>query len=216
MLLADFLGWSAETWAIVVPSVGVAVTVAIYLVDRFRPPSTTDPAVIAAAERENELREEALEVERRRDQRERIEALQEQAPRWEAYEEGEAGYFISDGRELVGHLRNVGQHIAKVTMARLDLDGQVSTFAIKCDPPHGGGGYIATATVPPGSVMSMRCDVTGMQFNGTARPSIYMDFTGLGSVAGDLGVTIPLLRTGEDPRGHAQWRIGEPLHGVLA
>lgn len=216
MLIAEFLGWSAETWAIVVASVGVAVTVILYLVDRFRPRSTTDPAVIAAAERENELREEALEVERRRDQREGIAALKEHAPRWEAYEEGEAGYFISDGRELVGHLRNVGQHIAEVTVARLDLDGQVSAFAIKCDPPQGGGGYIATATVPPGSVMSMRCDVTGMALHGTARPSIYMDFTSIGSVTGALGVTIPLLRTGEDPRGHAQWRVGKPVPGVLA
>jgi hypothetical protein len=216
MLIAEFLGWSTGTWAVVVAAVGVAMTVVIYLVDRFRPRSTSDPAVIAAAERENELRAEALEVERRRDQRERIEALMEQAPRWEAHEKGEAGYFTSDGRELVGRLRNVGQHVAQVNLARLDVDGQVATFALTCDPRHGGGGYIAEATVTPGSVMSMRCDITGMSLSGTARPSIYMDFTGLGSVTGELGVTIPLLRTGEDPRGHARWRIGEPVPGVLA
>ena len=215
MLVGEFIGWSAETWAIVVGAVGVAVPVVIYLLDRLHPRSTSDPIATAATERENELRAEALEVERRREKLERIEALKEQAPRWEAHEDGEAGYFISDDRELTGQLRNVGLQIARVTFARLDLDGQVAPFSLKCDPPQGGAGYVATATVPPGSVMSLRCDVSGMPLDGLDRPNIYMDFTALGALAGDLGVTIPLLRTGEDPRGHPRWRLGEPHAGLL-
>jgi hypothetical protein len=216
-MASEFLGWSAETWAVVVGAVAAVAAVAGVVVAVIKKPAEPkpDPEELAARKRELELREEAAEQERQRAARERMQILRERDPEWEPAEDGPAGYFTSDSSELVGALRNVGLHIAKVTGAYLDFDGQRSTFAVKCDPAQGGGGYIATATVPPQAVMSMRCDVRGMRLDGLARPSIYIDFEGLGGVTGDLGVTIPLLRNAEDPRGHALWKLGTPRYALM-
>lgn len=199
---------SVEELGLCLTVVGLVFGLAGFFINRYLPRSAADPE----ARRANELRAEHLELDRDHDRRERLDRLLEQAPKWEPAKDGEAGYFVADQAELRGELRNVGVSTAQVCLARLDSDGQVVKIGLRCDPPHGGGGFGPTATVPPGSVLSMRCDVTGIELHRrSARPNIYIEFRAIGAAVGSVGVTIPLLRTGEDVRGRPRWRLGEPL-----
>lgn len=226
-LLATLFGWTAETWTIIISAFAVGVAVG-GLVVAIRSHRTANRAVAeaarsaaaaersaAAAEQSTELQRAGLTIDRNREQRERLTAVKELGPRWEATEEGEAGYFTSDGERARGRLRNVGLMTATVHGAYMDCDGQRASVRTRCDGPQGGGGWATTVHVPPQAVLDLECDLGGMNLQGHARPALYMDYEQLGADTGLLGVTVELLRSGNTAAGKDAWRVGRIRDGVL-
>jgi hypothetical protein len=226
-LIATVFGWSQGTWTVVVSLLalvvalgGLVVAIGSHRTSRRAVEETARSASAAersagAAEDSAQLQREGVEIERMRERRERLQAVKERGPEWEATEEGEAGYFLSDGERMRGGLRNVGLTTAAVQGAYIDFDGQRAAVRTRCDGPHGGGGWASKVYVPPQAVLELDCGLGGIRLQGNARPSLYMDYEQLGADVGLLGVTFELLRTGNTAAGKDAWRVGRIREGLL-
>jgi hypothetical protein len=221
------LGWSGETWIAVLAGAALIVSLAGLFV-AWRAQSTADSAAedakrsataaersASAAEERTILHREALEIERTRVSRERLESIKAHGPEWEAAEAGEAGRFTVTNGLMEGALRNVGLAVASVQSAHLDCDGRRAVVLTRCDGPNGGGGWASTVSVPPQGLLSLKCDLEGMPLHGQVRPSLYLDFVQVGADTGQLGATIQLLRQGQTASGKDAWRVGDIRPGVL-
>ena len=226
-LLATVFGWDQGTWTVVVSLLALAVALGGLIVaigskgtstraaDEAARSATAAERSAEAAEASTDLQRQAVDIERTRARREQLEAVQELGPKWEATEEGEAGYFTSDGSRMRGSLRNVGLATAAVQGAYMDFDGQRALVRTRCDGPHGGGGWASRVQVPPQAVLQLDCDLAGINLGGQARPSFYMDYEQTGADTGLLGVTIELLRSGTTAAGKDAWRVGQVRGGLL-
>jgi hypothetical protein len=226
-LVATFLGWDQGTWTVIVSALALAIALGGLIVaigshrtstraaNEAARSATAAERSASAAEQSTELQREALEIERMRNRRERLDAVKEHGPKWEATEQGEAGYFTSDGSRMRGGLRNVGLTTAAVRGSYLDFDGQRALVRTRCDGLHGGGGWASKVNVPPQAVLELDCDLSGIHMRGNARPSLYMDYQQVGAEAGLLGVTVELLRSGNTAAGKDAWRVGRIREAVL-
>jgi hypothetical protein len=199
------LDWSSGTWAVVFSAIGLMVAVAA----RFDARRAAKAAEESAEQqrRAADLAEQGLSLERERSHREVGDYTERVAPLWEASAEGPDGFFRTDGSHMLGSLRNSGLHGARILVAALDVAGPRAGMQTRCrdsgddqwqDEPH----------VPPGSVLELRCDLSGLPINSDARPMVYMDYDAPGLNHPMFGVTIELLRRGVGANGQPQWKVG--------
>jgi len=224
--LSTVFGWDQGTWTVVVSVLALVVAVGGVVVAIASHRTSTRAAKEAArsataaersastAEESTGLQREAIEIEHSRERRERLDAVLERGPKWEAAEEGEAGYFTSDESRMRGGLRNVGLATAAVQRAYMDFDGRQALVRTRCDGPHGGGGWASRVQVPPQAVLQLDCDLGGINLQGQARPSLNVGYEQPETDTGLLGVTIELLRTGNTAGGKDAWRVGRVCGGL--
>ena len=199
--LLTALGWDAGTWGIVVAAgaLVVAIAAAAFAYTSARAASTS----AEEATRSREIAEQALAIDKERSHREIADYTERVAPRWEAAEPDQRGYFHSDGLQLEGALRNVGLHGARILLAVLDVGRPRVRMQARCaddweDQPH----------VPPGSVLQLRCDLDGVPIDGADRPMLYMDYDAPGLNHPPFGVTVELVSKGTDHRQCRIWKVG--------
>ncbi|MDP8910102.1 MAG: hypothetical protein M3N47_13530 [Chloroflexota bacterium] len=198
--LLTVLAWDASTWIVVVAAGALVVAIAVALPWK----RATAPGRSAEeARRSREIAEESLALERQRSHREIADYTERVAPRWEATEPDQRGYFHSDGSQLEGALRNAGLHGARVLLAVLDVGRPRVRMQTRCD-----GDWEDQPHVPPGSVLQLRCELDGVRLDGGARPMLYMDYDAPGLDRPGFGVTVELLASGGDHRGRRAWRVG--------
>jgi hypothetical protein len=208
-----FLGWTAETWG---PVIAAAATIVAVLAAASAWKSARAAADTAEEARRGRLiAEQSLALERERSHREVADYTERVAPRWQATELDERGYFSSDGSHLEGSLRNGGLHGARILLAVLDMAGPRAAVQTRCDGTASGG-WEEHPDVPPGSVLQLRCDLDGLPISGDARPMLYMDYEAPGLNHPPFGVTVELLRQRSDARGHTRWRVGAVRNDVRA
>jgi hypothetical protein len=200
-----FLGLSDGAWAVVIAAVGVVVATLARFDARKAAKAAVDTAELAR--QATDIAEQGLMLERERSHREIADYTERVAPRWEATEPDERGYFRTDGSHLVGSLRNSGLHGARILVAALDVAGPRAAVQTRC-PDSDIEGWDDEPHVPPGSLLELRCDLTGLPIEGGARPMLYMDYDAPGLNHPMFGVTVELLRRPAGPDGLAQWRVG--------
>jgi hypothetical protein len=210
-----FLGWGSATWAVVIAGAAFVVaglSAAFAWTEARAARRSASAAEVSAdeARRSREVAEQALALDRERNHREIADYTERVAPRWEAAESDQRGYFSSDGSQLEGSLRNAGLHGASITVAVLDVGSPRVRMQTRCgsdweDHPH----------VSPGAVLELRCDVSGVPIDG-ARPMIYMDYEAPGLNHPAFGVTVELVSKGTDHRGRRIWGVGAVRQDVRA
>lgn len=199
-----FLSWSSGTWAVVFSAIGVIVAIVARLDARRAAKAAEESA--EQQRRATDLAEQALSLERERSHREVGAYTERVAPRWEAAAEGADGFFRTDGSCMFGSLRNCGLHGARILVAALDVAGPREGMQTRCRD-SGDDRWDGEPHVPPGSVLELRCDLSGLPINGDARPLIYMDYDAPGLNHPMFGVTIELLRTGAGADGRPEWKV---------
>ena len=214
-VMATVLGWETETWVAAIAAAALVVSIVAAI---FAGVSARQAARSASeARRSNDIAEQSLALERQRGDREVVDYTERIAPRWEAAEPDQRGYFNSNGAQLEGSLRNVGRHSARILGAALDVGPRRTRMQTRC-----GGGWEDHPHVPAGAVLELQCDVAPVATDGgegekiKARPMIYMDYEAPGLSHPPFGVTIELLDKGTDHRRRRIWRVGAVHQDVRA
>jgi hypothetical protein len=173
----------------------------------------------SAAERSADVQQRALELDESRAAREDTQRAEERAPRWEAVALDETGWFKLTGGAFEGALVNAGLSSASIELAVLDTpDGQRHQLQLRREPPGpASGGWESSPIIPPGSLLSIRCEgaTPGLLTHG--RPQLYFDYEAVGVMrTGLLGATVQLLRQSVDAAGAVRWKVGEIQYMVRA
>ena len=206
------VAWSGETGGPIIAAAALAIAFLARL--DARKSARAASATADEARRARVVAEESLALERQRSHREITDYAAQVAPRWEATDPDERGFFSSDGEYLTGGFRNAGLHGARIIVAALDVAGPRAPVQTRCDGPASGG-WEDHPHVPPGAVLRLRCELAGLPIDSNARPMLYIDCEAPRLSHPPFGVTVELLRQPDDARGH-RWRVGAVREDVRA